>query len=324
VSNEVIKTRLGVLFENMTKWGGENVVITCNDPKDFSRLENYFDVIVIDAPCSGSGLFRRDQEAIKEWSEENVMLCAHRQQRILADALPALKKEGVLIYSTCSYSKQEDEDLLDWVTKTFDLATVRLDLDENWSIVETISDKYGSYGYRFYPDKLKGEGFFIAALRKRGGEDFYQPKNKRSTLERLTKKDESLTKSWIRQDARAVQIKFENLVYAIPEPLWNDFIFLKSSVYIKKAGVLLGKLAPNDLIPDHELALSKLFNEDVHSIELSIDQALDYLRKEDLKVDLDRKGWFLVKYENQNLGWLKALPNRINNYYPADWRIKKR
>ena len=85
--------------------------------RDFARLENYFDVIVVDAPCSGSGLFRRDEEAIGEWSENNVQLCSQRQQRILADVWPALKKEGILIYSTCSYSKEEDEEIVEWMNE---------------------------------------------------------------------------------------------------------------------------------------------------------------------------------------------------------------
>ncbi|MES1226926.1 MAG: RsmB/NOP family class I SAM-dependent RNA methyltransferase, partial [Bacteroidota bacterium] len=100
ISNEVIKSRVNILSENITKWGAANVVVTNNDPKDFQRLPEYFDLIVIDAPCSGSGLFRKDPEAITEWSSDNVMLCSQRQQRILADILPCLKPGGILIYST--------------------------------------------------------------------------------------------------------------------------------------------------------------------------------------------------------------------------------
>jgi 16S rRNA C967 or C1407 C5-methylase (RsmB/RsmF family) len=109
----VIRSRSNILKDNIIKWGCDNVVVTNNDPKDFARLENYFDVIVVDAPCSGSGLFRRDEEAIGEWSENNVQLCSQRQRRILAHVWPALKKEGALIYSTCSYSKQEDEEIVE-------------------------------------------------------------------------------------------------------------------------------------------------------------------------------------------------------------------
>ena len=157
VANEVIKTRASILTENITKWGSTNVVVTNNDPRDFNTLEGFFDVIVVDAPCSGSGLFRKDTEAINEWSEENVLLCSQRQQRILADILPSLKKDGILVYSTCSYSVEEDEDILDWIMKEFTVDSLRLPVEENWNIVETVSAKK-AYGYRFYPDKIKGEG----------------------------------------------------------------------------------------------------------------------------------------------------------------------
>jgi len=165
VSNEVIKSRNNILKDNIIKWGCENVVVTNNDPKDFAKLENYFDIIVVDAPCSGSGLFRKEPDAIDHWSENNVELCSQRQQRILADVLSALKKDGVLIYSTCSYSKEEDEEITTWLVKEMQFENLNLQTDEEWSIVESDG------GYRFWPDKVKGEGFFISAFKKTEGED---------------------------------------------------------------------------------------------------------------------------------------------------------
>ncbi len=156
VSNEVIRSRGNILKDNIIKWGSNNVVVTNNDPKDFARLENYFDVIVVDAPCSGSGLFRRDEEAIGEWSENNVQLCSQRQQRILADVWPALKKEGVLVYSTCSYSEEEDEEIIEWMRKEFSIVNCHLSMNPDWRIITTKSDA-GVEGYRFWPDTLIGE-----------------------------------------------------------------------------------------------------------------------------------------------------------------------
>ena len=174
VSNEVIRSRANILNDNIAKWGCSNVIVTNNDPRDFQRIENYFDVIVVDAPCSGSGLFRRDSEAIEEWSEQNVALCSQRQQRILADVLPALKNGGMLIYSTCSYSKQEDEEICEWLINELKIESLKLKFEENWNVIE--SDD----GYRFWPDKVKGEGFFIACFRKNNGDDeeSYFPKVK--------------------------------------------------------------------------------------------------------------------------------------------------
>jgi len=122
VSNEVIRSRANILKDNIAKWGSDNVVVTNNDPKSFARLENYFDAIIVDAPCSGSGLFRRDEKAIDEWSENNVHLCSERQQRILADVWSALKRNGVLIYSTCSYSNEENENIVQWMTAELPIA----------------------------------------------------------------------------------------------------------------------------------------------------------------------------------------------------------
>jgi NOL1/NOP2/sun family putative RNA methylase len=166
VSNEVIKARVNVLAENITKWGSANVIVTNNDPKDFQRLPGYFDVVIVDAPCSGSGLFRKDPKAVDEWSEQNVQLCNQRQQRILADVLPALKPGGVLIYSTCSYSPEENEDICDWLMDNYSFENTRFTLNEELGIVETTSPNNKAVGYRFYPDKVKGEGLFIAAFKK--------------------------------------------------------------------------------------------------------------------------------------------------------------
>ena len=171
----------------MIKWGAPGVVVTNNDPRDLGRMENYFDVIVVDAPCSGSGLFRREPEAIEEWSLDNVRLCQQRQQRILSDVWPALRQDGMLIYSTCSYSREEDEDILDWMTKDLDVAGCRLDVPAEWNIVETQSEKYKAFGYRFWPDKVKGEGFFIAAFKKNDG-GLFNLKTEKNSLNKTSAK----------------------------------------------------------------------------------------------------------------------------------------
>src|SRR5579872_4697787 len=137
VSNEVIRSRVPTLEENIVKWGCFNTVVTSSDPADLGRMANYFDVIVVDAPCSGSGLFRRDPAAAMEWSPDNVRLCHQRQQRILADCWPALRKDGVLIYSTCSYSWAENEDIVDWTAGELGATSLPLRLREEWKIVET-------------------------------------------------------------------------------------------------------------------------------------------------------------------------------------------
>jgi len=160
VSNEVIKQRSLVLIDNIIRWGCNNVVVTNNDPRAFQKLPGYFDVMVVDAPCSGSGLFRKDEEAIDEWSLNNVALCSQRQQRILADALPALKENGLLVYSTCSYSEEEDEAIMDWLVEEMGMENISLNEPVTDGIVVTSSRKTAATGYRFFPDKSRAKVFF--------------------------------------------------------------------------------------------------------------------------------------------------------------------
>ena len=327
VSNEVIKTRVNILSENITKWGAANVIVTNNDPRDFLRLQNYFDVIVVDAPCSGSGLFRKDPDAIAEWSENNVQLCTQRQQRILTDIMPSLKDGGVLIYSTCSYSQQEDEAIADLLVEQFEVESLKFITDDDWGIVETISEKRQAFGYRFYPDKVKGEGFFMAAFKKKqaktgsvinSGKQKVKPKNK---IEKLPAKDIEILKPWLLNTGDYFFIKQNEEVIAIPIHLEDELVKIQSCLYIKKAGVKPGTIIRNELIPAHDLAVSCIINTALPKFEVDKETALQYLRKKEIKMETGIKGWLLLTHEQLPIGWIKIIANRINNYYPKEWRI---
>jgi 16S rRNA C967 or C1407 C5-methylase (RsmB/RsmF family)/NOL1/NOP2/fmu family ribosome biogenesis protein len=322
VTNETIRNRVNVLRENIAKWGSANTIVTSNDPRDFARLENFFDCIVVDAPCSGSGLFRRDPEAVVEWSPANVQLCSQRQQRILADCWPALRQDGILIYSTCSYSREEDEDILQWLTTNLEAETCRLQVQPEWNIVETGSDN-GARGYRFYPDRLEGEGFFIACLRKKDGGGFTPPR-KLNAPERVSKKEEGLLRSWVREGAALSFFRHQEQLHALPESLVSEMPVLQTACYLKKAGVTMGMPSATAFIPEHDLAISTIVHPDLPAIPLSLENSLRYLRKEDLHPETALRGWTLVQFAGHNLGWIKVLPNRSNNYYPKEWRILKR
>jgi 16S rRNA C967 or C1407 C5-methylase (RsmB/RsmF family)/NOL1/NOP2/fmu family ribosome biogenesis protein len=320
VANEVIKTRVNILTENVTKWGASNVVVTNNDPHDFKKLPGFFDLIVIDAPCSGSGLFRKDPRAIEEWSLNNVALCSQRQQRILDDVLPSLKPGGTLIYSTCSYSVDEDEAILDWlISNQYDLSPFTMKLSKEWNIVESFSPVHKAPGYRFYPDKLKGEGFYISVLVK-GGDVVPDQKNKHK-LTALTPVELQAIKPFLQSVDGISFLKQHEEILAFPAALASDILLLKSVLYIKKAGVKIGSVMQQQLVPDHELALSEMIHQDVPGVETDQETALQYLRRQDVTVESNRKGWALIKYKNTTLGWIKILSNRINNYYPKAWRI---
>ena len=320
VSNEVIRTRVPVLHQQLDKWGSFNGIISNNDPKDFKQLPGFFDVLVIDAPCSGSGLFRKDPEAIREWSEDAVALCRQRQQRILADAWDCLKENGILIYCTCSYSPEENEEIVDHLIHQYPAESVRIPLDESWNIVETAAIKTNGYGYRFYPDKLKGEGFFLAVLRKKDGKEWSQRlKEKR---EPLVKKEESYLRKLL-PDENLQFLRIQEWTHVMPLKLLPDLLLLKNYLYLKKAGVMAGKMGSDEWIPDHELALSTGLNPQIPELELSGSDALKYLRREVFTTDAQMKGWRPVSYRQQKLGWVKILSNRINNYFPKSWRILK-
>ena len=321
VSNEVIKPRANILSENMTKWGAANVVVTNNDPIHFQRLPDFFDLIVVDAPCSGSGLFRKDPDAIDEWSTGNVELCSQRQQRILADIMVSLKPGGVLIYSTCSYSKAEDEEIEDWLIEHQSVSNIRLLVNQELGIVETISSKYKSYGYRFYPDKVKGEGFFIAVFKKQEGFTVSKEIKAKTKPTLLGKAQQELIYTYIQQPDKYRFVFWQDEVLAFPASMYEAILLLQSVLYLKKAGVKIGSIIRNELIPDHEWAISSIAASLLQKVEVEKETALQYLRRKDIEINSDMKGWAIITYLGISLGLVKILPGRINNYYPKEWRI---
>lgn len=318
VSNEVIRSRAAVLKDNVIKWGASNIAITNNDPGDFVMLPGFFDVMVVDAPCSGSGLFRRDEAAISEWSEHGVALCSQRQQRILADVLPALKEDGVLVYSTCSYSKEEDEDILKWLDEEMGLEGIELNTEPGWNVIAV---KEGSnFGYRFWPHRVKGEGLFMGVFRKKdttGRLGKYRVKQKP-----LSAKEAGLLTNWIGTAERQF-VSFGGRIYAWPESLFEALDLLAEKMKVIYSGVLVGELVRDKLIPDHALALSGLVSGTVARTSLSEDTAIHYLQRKDFVLETAQKGWQLAVFDGHPMGWMNVLPNRINNYYPRELRILK-
>jgi 16S rRNA C967 or C1407 C5-methylase (RsmB/RsmF family)/NOL1/NOP2/fmu family ribosome biogenesis protein len=315
VSNDVIRSRAVILKDNIIKWGCENVMVTNNDPKDFEALEDYFDIIVVDAPCSGSGLFRREPDAIEEWSLNHVQLCSQRQQRIVANVWKALKKDGLLIYSTCSYSTEEDDAIVEWMIKQLPAVYCPLSIEPGWGITET------SAGYRFWPHKLKGEGFFLSCLRKSGDDNPSQTKSQRSPAF-ASKKEIDIVDRWAVLAGRKL-VKSQERVYAWPEHLSKEFNFLLNQLRVMYSGTILGAILREKFVPDHALAMSSIMNSSINRIELTYEEAIAYLKRKDLSFEKMQKGWQLVTFENHTLGWINALSNRINNYYPKELRILK-
>lgn len=316
VANEIIQTRVPVLLENMIKWGSQRVFITNNDPADFSRLPGFFDVVLVDAPCSGSGLFRKDDAAIKEWSEQAVSFCSQRQRRILENASISLVEGGLLVYSTCSFSKEENEDNLDFLVEQ-GFESLQINTDTSWGVVETISTRHQAYGYRFYPNKLKGEGFFCALLRKSAPDAVGVLAN----LRLPASLSPSLFSSWLDMKRDWFFYEKEQDVYGCDAENAQDLFLLRTHLRIKKSGLRLGRLIRGELIPDHELALSDALSQDLPALALEKMDAIRFLRRDDLIAEIGGKGWHIVRYDGVSLGWAKLVQGKVKNNYPMTWRI---
>jgi len=334
VANEVMRNRSQILAENLVKWGHPEVVVTNNDPADFTDLTHLFDVILTDVPCSGEGMFRKDPVAVDEWSLENVDICWRRQRRILTDIWPALKPGGLLIYSTCTFNREEDEDNVAWIARELGAEILPVSIEEDWGITGNLIGKDFPV-YRFLPHRAKGEGFFLAVLRKHEGECDETPSRKLFSSSRMDKKKkgkdakQSLAipreaKAWLNgTDAYELTVN-GTMVEAFPKSFLDIYSLLKPSLKVLHAGVTLGEIKGKDLIPHHSLAMSTALEEGVFpKAELTYEQAIAYLRKEGLVLDASvPRGYVLVTYHQVPLGFVKNIGNRANNLYPQEWRIR--
>lgn len=322
VTNEIIRSRANILHENISKWGYPNAIVTNNAPKDFSRLKGFFDVILIDAPCSGEGLFRKDPDAVNEWSENNVALCAERQRKILADIWPALKEGGLLIYSTCTYNRKENEENAAWLKKEFGATPQRLSIQEDWGIVEV--EENVVFGYHFYPHLTKSEGLFLAAFRKEDSTGTIHAKGTSRQNSKLPKELEPL-KKLIKNESSYDFSMFGNKVKALPLSKISDYRLIEQNLYLLGSGIELGEVKGKDFIPSPLLAISTQLNTSFYPmVNVDINTALSYLRRDAISLGTVEKGFVLICYNNAPLGWVKNIGNRNNNLYPNEWRIRMR
>ncbi len=284
VSNEPDRRRANILLENMQKQGHSDVLITHNLPQDFNKTSWLFDAILVDAPCSGEGLFRKDKEAIKEWSLSNVLFCQKRQRQILNDIWPCLKEGGLLIYSTCTFNTRENEENVKFITEELGADILPVSTKPEWNITGSLLVGWNYPVYRFIPGTTKSEGLFMAVLRKKGSFDGA------GILPQSAKK-------------HALSNKLIHLLYD---------------------GNPLSEQKGKEEIPTTAQALSLNFPKDKYPcVNLTLEQARRYLHREALILPKDTpKGFVLVCYKNQPLGFVKNLGERANNLYPKNWAIK--
>lgn len=332
VSNEIIPVRAQVLCENLTKWGHPSTVVTSNAPADFAPLEGCFDLLVCDVPCSGEGMFRKDPVAVAEWSEENVLTCVARGRDILASVWPALRPGGLLIYSTCTFNLDEDERQVEHLARTLGADLLPVDTDASWGITGSLLPTSPSLPcYHFIPGRTRGEGFFLAVLRKQGHAPCASVSSAKTAGRTSGKGKVAKTPPvpveccrWVSAPDRFVWQSDGTTISALPAEHAPLMTLFHSYLHVLQAGIPVAEQKGHDIVPSPALALSTALNSDAFPrVELTWPQAMAYLRHEALVLSPDiPRGMVLVTYRHIPLGFAKQVGNRANNLYPMEWRIR--
>lgn len=315
IANEVMRQRANILSENIIKWGNPSTIVTSNYAEDFCPLGEVFDLIICDAPCSGEGMFRKDQGAIDDWSLGNVDTCWRRQRDIVMNIWQCLKPGGLFIYSTCTFNSLEDEENVEWIIRELGGELLPLNDKEEWNITNG----------HFFPHKTKGEGFFIRAIQKKEEEQSKTNKSKKTK-----KNDRQKTtpipkeiKTWITHPDKFEFIAENDSFRCIPRQHADILGQIKNTLHVISYGIELATNKGKNLQPAHSLAMSTSINRQVfENVALQLDEAISYLRNEAIQVNAP-KGYVLLTYKGHPLGFGKNIGNRVNNLYPQEWRIRK-
>lgn len=327
-SNEPMRTRAQILSENLQKFGHEDVVVTNNYPRDYRKSRLMFDAILADVPCSGEGMFRKDDGAREEWSLQNVGNCWQLQREIVSDIWHCLRPGGLLIYSTCTFNAHEDEENVEWIASELGADFVEIPIEPEWNITPAVVGN--APVYRFMPGISRSEGLFLAVLRKHDNGDNSYNENCSDK-----KKQKKAGKPNSKQQFANVNIPLTNAanfairrtierIYAIPSRWADVYDDAAKALKVIHAGVCLGTEKGKDVIPDQSVALSRIIDKDAYPhVELGYADAINYLRKEAATLPDDTpRGFVLITYKGTPIGFEKNIGNRANNLYPQEWRIK--
>ena len=315
VANEIVPPRARVLADNVIRWGHPRSVVTSNAPAQVGKLAHFFDVIAADVPCSGEGMMRKDDEAVAQWSPALVEQCAQRQREILTDVWPALRPGGLLIYSTCTYNRQENEQMADFIVRELGATSLEVPVEPSWNIHPAIGSD--CHGYRFMPHRMDGEGLFMAVFRK-DGEGLRQDIR---IKEKNTKKADEIGKNWLNSPNDYMIEQQGDLSIAVPMDIRSEVAALRASLNVLHAGVELATVMGRKTVPHPALAMSLARSADAFPVcEVDYLTALRYLRGESITLDASR-GYVLVAHAGAILGFANNLGNRANNLYPKSQRI---
>ena len=326
VANDISHSRAMALADNVQRWGMGNVVVTCNEPAHIGAFTHWFDVVAVDAPCSGEGMFRKMDEARSEWTPSSPDVCAERQREILAEAWRVLCPGGALIYSTCTFNPTEDEGIVEWLMSEYGEeieAAERIATEDSWGVVRS---EIGAFQcFHFYPHKARGEGFFAAVARKSEGPvRRSMPKARRKLFAPCAKADVKELSRWVDDASKHAFMMVGEDIYAYNSAVAESVVTLSENLSVVYSGVLMGRIFKQKLKPEHPLALYIGLNRDVvPMVDVSLEDALDYLRRNDIAASQFEEGINVVGYKGTPIGFVKRIGARCNNMYPKDLRIVK-
>ncbi len=325
VSNETVRQRVAPLTDNAVRWGLGNVLVTHNDPAVFGEFRDVFDAVLVDAPCSGEGMMRKNETARTEWSLSNVKLCAARQRRIVAEAWNALRPGGAMIYSTCTFNREENEENIAWMLSELGCEGIDIAVDPTWGIVcgEVVHGEESVATFRFYPDKVRSEGFFAAVVRKPVGKPRRQmPRPRGIAIADASRAEAAALAAWVEQPEFMRFTRIGDSFFAYYTAQYPFIKELAARLAVVHSGVAMGQLFHGKLRPEHSLALfTGLSTDAAPRADLSLDEAVAYLRKQDVPASSFEEGTNLTCYEGLPLGWAKRIGLRVNNLYPKELRI---
>lgn len=310
VSNEIIPGRNKTLRYNLAKWGHPHKIVTQTDTASFATSAARFDLILIDAPCSGEGLFRRDPEACNEWSLQQTQQCVQRQAVILDDLVPLLKEGGLLLYSTCTYNPGENDEQIKRVIEQHPFEVITGQPPEG--IVAT------TFGWQAFPHKVKSEGFYCSLLRYTGQE--VKPRKIKSTGITILNDKKSNYPEWLKSGHRMNAYAMQQHVFFAGERT-HEVMQSLHGLYIREFGVPAGELKGQEIIPSFGLALSLIVNDQLPTINLDEQEALEFLKCGNISASATIHGWHLMCYDTHPIGWAKKIGARWNNYHPKEHRI---
>ena len=323
VANEYVRSRANILADNVRKWGLGNVLVTNNAPEHIAQFEGWFDMVAVDAPCSGEGMFRKEEVAREDWSEAAVKMCAARQLSIVCEAWQSLKEGGLFIYSTCTFNDEEDEGVLQaFIEELGDVFTSsqRVDIETQWGIIR---GEVGAFQtFRFFPHKTDSEGLFVAVARKAESVAQRTPKARKKVVQEVDKNSRQELSRWLQEPEKHTFAGVADTIYAYRTEQYKAVQALSENLTAIYSGVSMGQIFKGKLKPDWALSQYVGLNRSAVAVaELDEARALDYLRKHDIAVGNMEEGINLVTHQGRALGFAKRVGARCNNLYPNSLKI---